>query len=124
MRESCGDKNASLAFAVGRAGATSATLAETRHVSLLFCFVLFECSATLAEMALPDAIVGLLHQLFDVHRIDRRLAVAVALKVHALAVGLENRRHRFRIAGLVLAQRALALRDAQEQQQRGNFHGR
>ena len=63
--------------------------------------------------------VRLLHQLFDVHIVDGRLAMPVALEVDALAVRGESRRDQVGLARLVLAQCALAPSDAQEQQQRG-----
>ncbi len=74
----------------------------------------------LATGALHIALRGvrLLHQLLDVHPVDRRLAMPVALEVDPLAIRREQRRHRLRIARLVFAHRPLAVPRAQKQQHR------
>ena len=59
---------------------------------------------------------NLLHEPIDVHAINRRFALFVALKENLLAVGGKDWRRHGRIRGPVLAQRQLALRGAQQQQ--------
>src|ERR1041384_1417033 len=59
--------------------------------------------------------VGLFHQLFHRHRVNRRLAMLIAAEIDPLAVRRKHWTHDFRIAGAMLGQRQFALHSADQQ---------